>query len=169
MQDHLGIRSGRKEGSGILEALADLADIDQVAVMRQRQRPSAGREDDRLRVDQERRPRGGIAHVPHGRASGKPRQPLLVEDLRDVAHFPLDKDLAVLERGDAGGFLSPVLEGVETQVGEVRSVLGVTDPEDTAFVPESPGKLHPLRILTPVILLCCHSSTTAEVSMKTRL
>jgi hypothetical protein len=40
-----------------------------------------------------------------------------------------------IEAGDAAGFLSPVLQGVQPQRGDRRGVLDVEDPEDAAFQP----------------------------------
>ena len=51
MQDDLGIGRGGKESSRILELTPNLPGIDQVSVMRERERAAAGRENDRLSVD----------------------------------------------------------------------------------------------------------------------
>jgi hypothetical protein len=40
-----------------------------------------------------------------------------------------------VEAGDAAGFLSPVLKGVQPQRRDRRGVLDIEDPEDAAFQP----------------------------------
>ena len=148
VQDHLGVRGRREERAARLERGADLARVDEVAVVAQGQRPAAGGEDDRLGVDQQRGAGRGVADVADRRLAGKAREPGLVEDVGDVAHLPLDVDLAVVERGDAGRLLAPVLEGVETEVGEVGGILRIADAEDAAFVREAGALNHWKPILT---------------------
>ena len=134
-----------KSAPGLSRAVADLPGVDEVAVVGQRQRAAAGREDDRLGVDQERRARRRVPDVADGRPAGQPREPGLVEDVGDVAHLPLDVDLrrssSVAIPADSW---PAVLERVEAEVGEVGGVLRVADPEDAAFVAETVGdaRLH---------------------------
>jgi hypothetical protein len=41
-----------------------------------------------------------------------------------------------------------VLEGVEPEVREVGGILRVADAEDAALIVETPGKFHPVNILS---------------------
>ena len=126
----------------------DLPGVDEVAVVREAERAAARREDDRLGVGQQRGARRRVPDVPDGRAARQARQARLAEDVGDVAHLPLDVDLAVLERGDAGRLLAPVLEGIEAEVGEVGGILRIADAEDAAFVGETAPIAHWKHILT---------------------
>src|SRR4029078_10128366 len=56
---------------------------------------------------------------------------LLVEDVGDVPHAPLEMELGAVPRDDARALLPPVLEGVETQVGQVGSVVTAVDAKDS--------------------------------------
>src|SRR5262249_59723222 len=102
---------------------ADLAGVDEVAVVRQGERPAAGREDDRLRVRERRGPRRRVPDVADGGAPREPRQPRLVEDVRDVAHLALHTDVRTVEGGDAGRLLAAVLQGVEAEVRDAGGVV----------------------------------------------
>ena len=138
VKNDLRVGRGREEGARLLEVPPDLPRVDEVAVVREGERAAARREHDRLGVDQKRAARRRVADVPDGRPAGQPRQPGLVEDVRDVAHLALDVDLAlVVERGDPRRLLAPVLERVEPEVGEVGGVLRVADAEDAALVVRS--------------------------------
>ena len=54
---------------------------------------------------------------------------------RDQAHVLVDQDLAAVADRDAGGLLAAVLQGVETEVGELGDVLaGGPDAEDATGV-----------------------------------
>ena len=57
----------------------------------------------------------------------------LVEHVRDQAHVLVDPQHLAVAGGDAGGFLTPVLEGMETEVQEgATSRAGGVDPHDPA-------------------------------------
>ncbi len=77
-----------------------------------------------LRVADVRPARGGVAHVPDGDGAGERGDRRGGEDLLHQPHRPVDVEAAVVDGGDAGGLLAPVLERVEPEVGEVGG-LGV--------------------------------------------
>ena len=59
----------------------------------------------------------------------------LVEHLRDQTHVLVDQDLAAVADGDAGRLLATVLQGIQTEVGELGDVLsGGPDSEDTTGI-----------------------------------
>ena len=80
--------------------------------------------------------------MPDGRPARQARKPGFAEDVGDVAHLPLDMDLAVVEGGDPGRLLPPVLEGVKAEIREVCGVVRIADSEDAAFVPEAAPVSH---------------------------
>ena len=55
------------------------------------------------------------------------------EGVAHIAHVPLGVETIAVDAGDAAGFLSPVLEGVEPQGGDGGSVLNVKYAEHAAF------------------------------------
>jgi hypothetical protein len=87
--------------------------------------------------------------VADGGPAREPGEARLVEDVGDVAHFPLDGEVARrVERGDPGRLLAAVLEGVEAEVGEPGGVLRIVDAENAAFVAEAGTRIHAHVILT---------------------
>src|ERR671919_515963 len=82
-------------------------------------------------------PRGGpgrrVSRVAHGQVALEGGECPLVEHLRDQAELSVHQDVVPVGDGDAGGFLSSVLERVEAEVGEPGHVLPRRpDPEETA-------------------------------------
>ena len=71
-----------------------------------------------------------------GDVAAQRAQLLLVEDLVDEAELTQRHDVpAYVGGGDAGRFLTAVLEGVEREVGQSRDVVaGSVDPEHAALV-----------------------------------
>jgi hypothetical protein len=56
------------------------------------------------------------------------------EDVDDVAHTPIRKELVAVTRDDAGALLAPVLQGMQAEVGEVRSFRVTVDSEDATHL-----------------------------------
>jgi hypothetical protein len=55
------------------------------------------------------------------------------EGVAHIAHVPLGMETIAVEAGDAAGFLSPMLEGVEPQGGDGGGVLDVKHAEHAAL------------------------------------
>ena len=71
-----------------------------------------------LGVDEHGGAGGGIAHVADGQMPGEPIQDPGVEDLGHQPQAPVHADPFAVAGDDAAGFLAPVLEGVETEIGD---------------------------------------------------
>ena len=69
VEDDLRVRRGREESPGLFEAFPDLPGVDEVSVVRERQRAAPRGKDDRLCVDQER---GASRRVPDMPDRGPP-------------------------------------------------------------------------------------------------
>ncbi len=66
-------------------------------------------------------------------------QDRLVEHLGDQTEVLVDDDRSAVRDRDAGGFLTPVLEGIEGVIGEPGYVLTrCIDTDDAAGVPSFP-------------------------------
>ncbi len=132
--DDLGIR-GRAEGDALVaQLLMQLDDVDEVAVVRERDLALVGAVD-RLRVLPRVRARGAVADVADRRVALQRAQLLLVEDLVDQALVAHGHDVAVLRRRDAGRLLAAVLERVEREVGEPGDLATRRDyAEDAALI-----------------------------------
>jgi len=70
--------------------------------------------------------------VADGRLAGELPQPVLGEDLADVSHLAHPAELLAVARNDARRLLSPVLQGVQPQVGELRRLRVAEDSNNAA-------------------------------------
>src|SRR4029077_10780524 len=77
---------------------------------------------------------GGIADVADSHRTGKTRQLFAVEDIGNVAHGLRDAHLLAIRCGDAGAFLTAMLQRVQPQIGHVGRFGMTEDAEDAALV-----------------------------------
>src|SRR5688572_20780339 len=118
------------------QRVPNLAGVHEVAVVRDRQLPVHAVDDDGLRVGEPAFAGRGIADVADRERSRQPRQALAVERLVDVSHCLGDADLYAVGGGDAGAFLTAMLQRVETEVREIRGLRMAEDPEHSTLFPE---------------------------------
>ena len=136
VQEQLGIGGALEDRALRLQGGAQLLRVDEVAVVRHRDRPGRALEHERLGVLDERLAGRGIARVADrcfARHAGERRG---VEVVGDQPHGLVDLDLAGLERGDACRLLPAVLQSVDAQVGDVRRLRVAEDAEHATFVVE---------------------------------
>src|SRR5438128_991145 len=76
------------------------------------------------------------AHVSDGAMPGQPSQALRAEHVGHPAHGLLDVELLAVGGRDARGLLPAMLEGVETEVGDVGRFRMIPDAEHATFVVE---------------------------------
>jgi hypothetical protein len=139
--DHdLGVHRRLEDRALVLERDAQLAGVDEVAVVRERDVPAAGPREHRLRVLERRGARGAVARVADGDRAGEALELRRREALADEPHALDRVRLAgVAHGGDAGGLLPAVLEGVEAELVEARRVGMPVDAEDAAHLLDGAG------------------------------
>ena len=131
--DQLGVRARAELDPVGLQLVAELAGVDEVAVVAERDRARAAVLDDRLRVRPLRRAGRRVARVPDRELAVEPAEVLLVEDLRDEAHLAEHRQVAAVRDRDPRRLLAAVLERVQAEVREPRDVaVGCADAEDAA-------------------------------------
>ncbi len=113
---------------------ADLAGVDQVAVVHDPERPQRGLDHDRLRVVDHAVAGGRVAGVSDRARARQALQGRGAEDVGHVAHAALDVEPLAVPRHDAGALLPAVLQRIEPEVGEVRRLARAVDAEDAAHV-----------------------------------
>ena len=86
LDDDLGVGGGLEVGAVALEARAQVAEVDQVAVVRDGDEALGGVDADGLRVEQRRIAGGGVARVADGHVAGKLGEHIVGEDFADQAH-----------------------------------------------------------------------------------
>src|SRR5207247_5052012 len=100
--DDLAVR-GRHEGPAFLaEFLPDLVRVRDIPVVRERDVPVRGLDDDRLGVLEDARSRRGITNVADPVVPAEVHEVLLREDLVHEAHAPFGLHLAVVHRAARG-------------------------------------------------------------------
>lgn len=108
-------RIDRRLKNGVVgdEVRAQFVRIGQIAVMRQRHLAALARKDDGLRVDQQTRPRRGIADVPDGDvALRKLLQIVSGKDVGNQSHALVIFDFVCVSHRDAAAFLPAVLKRI---------------------------------------------------------
>src|SRR5438093_3004143 len=96
-------------------------------------------DDQRLGVFQVAGACRGIPVVADRRAAGQAFQPVPGEDIGHQPHALFPMELLAVVGDDAGAFLATVLQGVQTEIGEVRRLLVPVHADDGAFVMEFVG------------------------------
>ena len=101
--------------------------------MRNGNEPLGGFDADGLRVEQRRVSGGGVARVADGHIAFEARDDLVGENFRDQTHAFDVREVGAVGGGDAGGFLSAMLEGIKAEVDLAGSVGMAVDGDYAAF------------------------------------
>ena len=86
MHNHFGVARGLKNRPVLLQPRAHFKRINEVAVVRQRNLPFVALHHDRLRIQQRRVARGGVARVANRKRACNSSQNIRIEDIRYQAH-----------------------------------------------------------------------------------
>lgn len=115
--------------------LRELGGVDQVPVVAEGDRAVRGGTERRLRVLPHRGAGGGVAGMTDRDMALERTQRRFVEDLRDQSHVLEDQDLGPVAHCDARGFLSAVLQGIQSEIGELGDLFTRSpDTEDATSV-----------------------------------
>jgi hypothetical protein len=114
--DHdLGIAEGGQAHAAGEQLLAQLAGVDQVAVVGQGHRADHGFQHEGLGAYLAGGIRCGIAHVADGNVALEGPQVILVEHLGNQAHLLVQRRAVAVGDGDAGALLPTVLQGEQPE------------------------------------------------------
>ena len=132
VEEDLGVERGLEDRARALEPLAELARVDQVAVVGKRQRSAAVDHAQRLGVLERDAARRGVTVVADRERSRQPRQQGVVEHVRHQPQPLVTVELpALVARDDARGFLPAVLQRVQPEshhLGGMRHPHGAEHP-----------------------------------------
>src|SRR5690606_15008493 len=112
MGDHLGVGGGLENGARPLQFLPQASRVHQVAVGRQGQGPEGIVDNQGLGVEEAALPGGGVADVADGGVPRQFSQPVVIKHFRHQPHSAVVPESPPVGGGDAGAFLSPVLQRV---------------------------------------------------------
>ena len=138
VKDHLGVRIGLEDGAVALHLPPECLRVGEVAVVSDGDGAAGGGRRDGLGISQIGTPRRRVADVADGAVPGQAAQALGAEHIGDPSHPLLDMEAHAVGSCDPRGFLPPVLEGIETQIGHVRGLGMVPDPEQPVAIPTRP-------------------------------
>jgi hypothetical protein len=136
VDDDLGVGRGGEDRPRRLELVPEQLGVDEVAVVRDRDRAPRVLHREGLGVLEVRGARRRVADVADGGAALQPREHVRREDVRDEPHLAVDVEALAVGGDDPGRLLAAVLERVEPEVGVVRGVLELAegpDPEDSTL------------------------------------
>ena len=134
MQDDLGVAARLEDRAVADELVAQLARVDEIAVVRDGDLSVRAVDQERLRVLELALAGRRVARVADGRCGRQRLERRLVERLGDLAHAARTRIRFAVGGGDAGALLAAVLERVEAEVGEVGGLGMSEDAEDAALV-----------------------------------
>src|SRR5690606_12366547 len=151
VEDHLGAGLRLEDHAGLQELSPERPGVHHAAVVGQGQLAVAQEPHQRLRVGGRRRAPLRVAHVPHADPAGKTLQGSLVKHPGDRARPLVNPHGGAVEHGDPRALLSPVLQGVKTQVGQVGRLHGrrAVHAEDAAHSPAPPPAPRPGEAPSP--------------------
>ena len=133
MQDHLRVGRRLEDRASLHELVLELAGIDEIAVVPDRDLPVRAIDQNRLRVIDVAVAGRRVAHVTDRDVAGQFFERLFRKRIGHITHRLRDADGAAVRRGDAGAFLAAMLKRIKTQVGQVGSLRVPEDAENAAF------------------------------------
>ena len=149
---------GRLEDRALLlEVMADLSGIRQIAVVGKRDLAARIVDEQRLRVSKQARARRRIAHMADGNALILHVRDLMAEYFIDEAHAARHIHPGAIRDGDAGTLLPAMLQGVEAEIRQTGDIfrMGV-HAVNAAF-------LFPLRFWVVAIII--HGCSASSFSL----
>jgi hypothetical protein len=135
VDDDLGVHGGLEDAAALDQFAPEARRIGQVAVMPDGEAAGGELREQRLHVAQHGVAGGGVAVVAdRGMAVQPADHRLAVQVVADLSEAAMGMELPAVERDDAAGFLSPMLQGVQAERGERRGVGRAPDAENAAFL-----------------------------------
>ena len=136
VKDHLRVGAGLEDGAVALHLPPQRLRVGQVAVVGDGDRAAGRGGGDGLGVSQIGAACRRVADVADGAMAGQAAQSLRAEHVGHPSHGLLGVEVHAVRGRDPRGFLPPVLEGVEPEIGHVGRLGMVPDPEQPALVVE---------------------------------
>ena len=136
VQHDLCVRGGVEDAASLLQLVPQQAGIDQIAVVRDAHLAIPIPCDERLHIAQGDLARGRVAHMPDGNLALERSDLRAAKDLADQTIAAVAADQLAIRRCDPCSLLSPMLQCVQAEVGQVGCLRISEDPEHTALIVE---------------------------------
>jgi hypothetical protein len=131
VQKHLGVHGGLKDGTTLFQFPLEQMGIDEVAVVGDGIGAAAVGHHEGLAVGQNRTAGGGVAHMSNGGMAAQLLHGFHVENIMHQPHALVKVDPVISVHGNAGAFLSPVLQGVKAEIGHLAGLFMVVDAKQS--------------------------------------
>ena len=135
VQEDLAVHGGLEDRSGVLQLPFQLLGVDDVAVVGHGVGAVVVVNHEGLAVGKDGRARRGVPDMADGGAALEFFELVHVEHVGDQPHALVGHDPAVVDHGDAGAFLPPVLKGVESEIRDLGGLGMAMDAENAAGFP----------------------------------
>ncbi len=122
MQNNLAVDCRLEDRAAILELVAKLSRVGQIAIMRDRNLPPGAIHGQRLGIAQMGRAGRGITSVADGHGAWQLVQEISFKNLRNQPHSFVRAELLPIACNNTGAFLASMLQRVETVVRQLSGV-----------------------------------------------
>ena len=136
MNDHFGVGGRLKDRTGLLELVAQQRAVDEIAVVRDRDRSLGIFDDERLGVFEMALALSGVAVVADGVGAFEPLDDFFFEGVGDQPHLAMGDQPLAVGSNDAARFLAAMLQRIEAQVNHVGRLGMAIDAHHRALVVE---------------------------------
>src|SRR3954467_4065544 len=137
VQDHLGVGGGLHHGAVAHQLAPQGQPVGEIAVVANREPAGIELGEQRLYVAQDGRAGGGIAGVADGGVAGEAINHLPAgEGVADQPDPPFAVKPGAVKGDDAGSFLAPMLQCLQSEGGDGGGFRMTEDAEDPAFLPQ---------------------------------
>ena len=136
MDDDFGVTVGLEDGAAMFEFAAMLAGVGEISIVPESELALVAINHDGLRVEESFVASGRVTCVTDGEIAREFRENAGLKNFFDFAHGAMSVEFFPVARDDAGGFLAAMLQGVETEIGEVSRFGMAEDAEDATVVVE---------------------------------
>src|SRR5580704_17159100 len=134
MNDYFRVAGRLKNRSAMFEAPPQFQRISQISIVRDGEFALVAIDHHGLRIGQRSFTGCGITRMADRTSSGKTRKNRRRENFLHQDHRLMKFERSAIARSNAGGFLSAVLQRVETKVSELRRFFAAEYAEHTALV-----------------------------------
>ena len=134
MEHHFGVAGGLEDRPGADQLVAQLAGVDEVAVVPDRDLAVGAIDQEGLRVLDRALAGGRVPGVTDRQVAAKAVDGFFLEGIRHLTHAADDAHLGAVTDGNAGALLPAVLQRVEPERGQACGSRVPEDAEDAALV-----------------------------------
>jgi len=136
VENDFGVAAGLENCTAGFQIAAEFLRVGDVTVVCDGDQALAARDREGLRVQYDGVAGGRVAGMTDGMIAWKFRQNLVGEDVGNVPHRFMGVNLIAVAGGDAGALLAAMLQGIKSEIRELRCFRMAVNGNDTALFTE---------------------------------